>query len=134
MPSSSKVRPLRDKATHLDKNRLPKDQAKGCLDRAGVSGALFPRKSAKFVVVTARQGLGAAKQHTMQRKALKALHQGVDGSVFGPRSVFLVKFGEAGPGGRKAGLGRGKTKHFHEKNSQMDGEWTGGRRVWTAQA
>ena len=90
-----------------------------------MSGALFPRKSAKYAVITARQGLGAAKQHTMQRKALKTLHQGVDGSVFGPRrrerSAFLAKFGEAGLGGRKAGLGRRKTKNFHEKSLQMDG-------------
>ena len=96
------------------------------------------RKSTKHDVVTARHGLGAAKHRTWQRKASKTLHQGVDGSVFGPRrrerSAFLAKFGEAGLGGRKAGLGRRKTKHFHEKSAQMHGEWTGGRRVWTAQA
>jgi len=96
------------------------------------------RKSTKHDVVTARHGLGAAKQHTLQRKASKTLRQGVDGSVFGPRrrerSAFLAKFGEAGLGGRKAALGRRKTRHFHEKSAQMHGEGTAGRRVWTAQA
>ena len=84
------------------------------------------RKSTKHDVVTARHGLGAAKQHTLQRKASKTLRQGVDGSVFGPRrrerSAFLAKFGEAGLGGRKAALGRSKTRHFHEKSAQMHGE------------
>ena len=83
-----------------------------------MSGALFSRKSAKYGVVAARLGLGAAKHHTLQRKALKTLHQGVDRSVFGQRRreriAFLANFGEAGLGGRKAGLGRSKTKHFHE--------------------
>ena len=45
-------------------------------------------------------GLGAAKHHTLQRKASKALHKGMDGSVFGPcrleRIAFLAKFREAG--------------------------------------
>ena len=90
------------------------------------------RKSAKYgvvaersTVVAARQDLGAAKHHTLQRKASKTLHKGMDGSVFGPRrrerSAFLAKFGEAGLGGRKAALGRRKTRHFHEKSAQMDG-------------
>ena len=77
------------------------------------SGALFSRKSTEHDVVTARQGLGAAKQHTLQRKASKTLHQGVDGSVFGPRrrerSAFLAKFGEAGlVGAEKQGSGEAK--------------------------
>ena len=49
----------------------------------------------------------------------------MDGSVFGPRRreriAFLAKFGEAELGGRKAGLGRSKTEHFHEKSAQMHG-------------
>ena len=90
-----------------------------------MSGALFSRKSAKYGVVAARQGLGAAKHHTLQRKASKTLHEGVDGSVFGQcrreRIAFLAKFGEAGLGRIKAGLGHSKTKHFRgEKHVKMD--------------
>ena len=88
-------------------------------------GALFSRKSAKYGVVAARQGLGAAKQHTLQRKALKTVHNGIDGSVFGPRKrqriVFPAKFGEARLGRRKAGLGRSKTQHFPEKSAKLAG-------------
>ena len=95
------------------------------MDCTNVSGALFSRRSAKNGVVTARQDLDAAKHYTLERKALKTLHQGVDGSVFGPRRreriAFLAKFVEAGLGGRKARLGRGKTRHFREKSVQMDG-------------
>ena len=95
------------------------------MDCTGLSGAPFSRKSAKCGVVAARQGLGAAKHHTLQRKAPKTLHEGMDGSVFGPRRreriAFLAKFGEAGLGGRKAGLGRSKTRHFREKGAHMHG-------------
>ena len=90
-----------------------------------MSGALFSRKSAKYGVVAARQGLSATKHHTLQRKAPKTLHKGVDGIVFGPcrrgRIAFLAKFGEAELGHIKAGLGRSKTKHFREKHLKMDG-------------
>ena len=96
-----------------------------CLDCTGVSGALFSRKSAKCGVVAARQGLGAATHHTLQRKASKTLHKGMDGSVFGPRRreriAFLAKSGEARLGDRKAGLGRSKTKHFREKSAKLGG-------------
>ena len=95
------------------------------MDCTGVSGAPFSRKSAKYGVVAARQGLGAAKHHTLQRKASKTLHKGMDGSVFGPRRreriAFLAKFGEAGLGRTKAGLGRSKTEHFRETSAKLGG-------------
>ena len=100
------------------------------MDCTGMSGALFSRKSAKYGVVAARQGPGAAKHHTLQGKAseTETLHKGVDGSVFRPRRreriAFRARFGEAGLGGRKEGLGRSKTKHFPQKSAKMDGgEW-----------
>ena len=65
------------------------------MDCTGVSGALFSRKSAKYGVVAARQDLGAAKRHTLQRKVSKTLHKGVDGSVFGPcRRKRIALLGE----------------------------------------
>ena len=72
----------------------------------------------------ARPGLGAAKHHTLKRKASKSLHKGVDRTVFGPRRreriAFLAKSGEAGLRGRKPGLGRSKKKHFRETSAKMD--------------
>ena len=125
MLRGSTAEPLRGKATYLDNNRSQKEYEKVCLDCTGVSGALFSQKSAKYGVVAARQGLGAAKHHTLQRTASKSLHEGVDGSVFGQRRrkriAFLAKSGEADLRGRKAGLGRSKTKHFLETNAKMDG-------------
>ena len=113
MFKGSKAEPLRGKAAHLDNNRLQKEWAKVCLDYTGVSGAPFSRKSAKYGVVTARQGLGATVHHTLQRKASKTIRKGMHGSVFGPRRreriAFLAKFGEAGLGRRKTGIGHSKT-------------------------
>ena len=47
----------------------------------------------------------------------------MDGTVFGPhrreRIVFLGKFGDAGHGRLKKGLGRNKKTHFHEKGAKM---------------
>ena len=49
----------------------------------------------------------------------------MDGSVFGQRRreriAFLAKFGEAGLGRRKAGLGRSKTQHFRETGAKLGG-------------
>ena len=104
-----------------------------------MSGALFPWKSAKYAVVTARRGLGAAKQHTMQRKALKTLHQGADGSVFGPlyrreRSAFLAEIDRARRSHSKAGPRRSKATHFAEKGFKNTPPRSGRKCVWTAQA
>ena len=99
-----------------------------------MSGALLSRKSAKYGVVAARQGLGAAKHHTLQRKASKTFHRGVDGSVFGRRRreriALLAKFGEAGLGRKKAGPERSRIKHCLERSAKMDGRM----RVWIARA
>ena len=58
----------------------------------------------------------------------------MDGSVFElrrrERIAFLAKFGEAGLGHIKAGLGRSKTMHFGAKSAT----WEGRKHVWTAQA
>ena len=90
-----------------------------------MSGAFFSRKSANHGLGAAKQGLGAAEHRTLKRKATKTLQKGMDGSVFGPhrreRIAFLAKFGEAGLGHRKAGLGRSKTKHFREKSAKWGG-------------
>ena len=133
MLRGSKAEPLRGKATHLDKNRSQKDYENVCLDCTGVSGALFSQKSAQYGVVAARQGLGAARHHTLQKKPPKSLHKGVDRSVFGPRSreriAFLAKSGEAGLGGEKQGSGAVRPSTFAKRVNKS----TGRMRVWTAQ-
>ena len=104
------------------------------LDCTGVSGAPFSRKSAKCGVVAARQGLDAAKHYTLQRKASKTLHKGMDGSAFGPgrreRIAFLRNSVKQDLGAQKQGSGAVRQSTSTKKVQK----WEGRKRVWTAQA
>ena len=128
----SKTKPFREKSAK-------KERTQACLDRTGASGAFFSWKSANYGVVAARQGLGAAKHHILQRKALKTLHQGADGSAFGPlyrreRSAFLAEIDRARHSHSKAGPRRSKATHFAEKGFKNTPPRSGRKCVWTAQA
>ena len=58
----------------------------------------------------------------------------MDGSVFEPCRpeliAFLAKFGEAGLGRTKTGLGRSKTEYFLAKKCKLGKD----KSVWTTQA
>ena len=73
-----------------------------------------------------KAGPGRSRAALFEEKGYKNTpKKGMDGSVVGPHRreqiAFLAKFGEAGLGHRKAGLGRSKTKHFHEKSAKWGG-------------
>ena len=81
-----------------------------------------------------KAGPRRSKTSHFKEKGFKNIPKLMDGNVCGlyrrKRVAFLAKFGEAGIGRRKAGLGHMETGHVHGNSEKM----TGCNRVWTAQA
>jgi len=109
----------RSKTKHFREKSAKMDGTNACLDRTGVSGSRFLQKTAKHGLAAGKQGIGAANQCILAKKAQKTLPKWMGRSVFGPhrreRIVFLGKFGDARRGRLKKGFGRSKKTDFLEK-------------------
>ena len=85
----------------------------------------FLQKAAKHGLGAVKQGRSAANQFVFANKLEKTPQSEMGGSVFGPhrrkRIALCGKFGGAGLGRLKVGLGPSKTKHFRETHVKMDG-------------